>query len=315
MQTEGVIRDAGGKYRDGLNRLEILVPKKRALALPYEEGTGKQILLSIKSKNYRGVLRATQANPDVWFSPVVYDESDQKLSLASVLVNAGFTMNQDVHLTIEGNLITVNNLDQHNLREEPSERSGVPERVFGEITGFPERSTFPSRQALSQASVHRPVQAGISGSQSEGADSIVLSGGYEDDRDEGDEKTPALNAPNRISVLTSRIIRDTRQTRRIKEIYDYRCQICGVRLEGNAGPYAEAAHIKPLGQPHNGPDVLENLLCLCPNHHVLFDYGGITLSEDYSIIGGEGSLIVSPKHRIDLTFIRYHREHYGFDAP
>jgi putative restriction endonuclease len=36
------------------------------------------------------------------------------------------------------------------------------------------------------AGVHRPLQAGISGAVSEGADSIVVSGGSEDDRDFGD---------------------------------------------------------------------------------------------------------------------------------
>lgn len=40
---------------------------------------------------------------------------------------------------------------------------------------------------MSAAGVHRPRLAGISGSESEGADSIVLSGGYEDDQDLGDE--------------------------------------------------------------------------------------------------------------------------------
>ena len=25
-------------------------------------------------------------------------------------------------------------------------------------------------------------------------------------------------------------------------------------------------------QPHNGPDAIENMLCLCPNHHDQFDY-------------------------------------------
>src|SRR5262245_29665606 len=43
------------------------------------------------------------------------------------------------------------------------------------------------REALAAAGVHRPTQAGISGSTAEGADSIVVSGGYEDDRDFGDE--------------------------------------------------------------------------------------------------------------------------------
>src|SRR4051794_39007349 len=63
----------------------------------------------------------------------------------------------------------------------------VPERVFGHIPGYPEGSHFESRVELSEAGVHRAPVAGISGSEREGADSIVLSGGYEDDLDFGDE--------------------------------------------------------------------------------------------------------------------------------
>jgi putative restriction endonuclease len=63
----------------------------------------------------------------------------------------------------------------------------VPERVFGHIPGYPEGSRFESRAELSEADVHRPLIAGISDSEREGADSIVLSGGYEDDEDLGDE--------------------------------------------------------------------------------------------------------------------------------
>jgi putative restriction endonuclease len=40
-------------------------------------------------------------------------------------------------------------------------------------------SRFESRAALSDAALHKPLVAGISGSEREGADSIVLSGGYE----------------------------------------------------------------------------------------------------------------------------------------
>lgn len=40
---------------------------------------------------------------------------------------------------------------------------------------------FRSRLELSQAGLHRPTRAGISGTAAEGADSIVLSGAYEDD--------------------------------------------------------------------------------------------------------------------------------------
>ncbi|HEY9295159.1 MAG TPA: YDG/SRA domain-containing protein [Phormidium sp.] len=63
----------------------------------------------------------------------------------------------------------------------------MPERIFGHISGFPVGSWFESRAALSAAGLHRPLIAGISGTESEGADSIVLSGGYEDDEDLGCE--------------------------------------------------------------------------------------------------------------------------------
>lgn len=61
----------------------------------------------------------------------------------------------------------------------------MPERNFGEIEGIEAGTAFLNRKELSEARIHRPLQAGISGSQLEGADSIVLSGGYEDDLDSG----------------------------------------------------------------------------------------------------------------------------------
>ncbi len=58
-------------------------------------------------------------------------------------------------------------------------------RVFGSIPGTKPGDRFVNRAALNAAGVHRPTQAGISGSANEGADSIVVSGGYIDDRDYG----------------------------------------------------------------------------------------------------------------------------------
>lgn len=59
-------------------------------------------------------------------------------------------------------------------------------RYFGAIPGIEPGATFVNRLALRTAGIHLPNQAGISGTPSEGADSIVVSGGYVDDEDHGD---------------------------------------------------------------------------------------------------------------------------------
>jgi 5-methylcytosine-specific restriction protein A len=82
----------------------------------------------------------------------------------------------------------------------------------------------------------------------------------------------------RKSTMIQRIIRDTEIARRVKLIHDFRCQICGYTLDlGNGKLYAEAHHIKPLGSEHKGPDIVENIMCVCPNHHALLDYRAIPI--------------------------------------
>ncbi|WP_330334895.1 HNH endonuclease [Streptomyces sp. NBC_00536] len=46
--------------------------------------------------------------------------------------------------------------------------------------------------------------------------------------------------------------------------------------------YSEAAHIR--AREDNGPDIVENLLCLCPTCHVLFDAGARVLTDDLTIV-------------------------------
>ena len=58
--------------------------------------------------------------------------------------------------------------------------------VFGDIENIEVGQVFENREALSKARIHGPTMAGIWGRESEGACSIVLSGGYEDDIDELD---------------------------------------------------------------------------------------------------------------------------------
>ena len=105
--------------------------------------------------------------------------------------------------------------------------------------------------------------------------------------------------PERAEVTTYRVLRDSSLARRVKMLHEYKCQICCQTIELPDGTrYAEAHHIKPLGQPHSGPDTLGNILCLCPNHHAECDLGACQLSSA-SLKPGEG-------HEVEQKFIDYH---------
>ena len=284
--------------------------------------------------------------------------------------------------------------------------------IYGDISGVKEGDLFSKRKDLHHIGIHRPLQSGICGTASNGgAESIVVSGGYEDDRDYGEEiiyighggnkngkqisdqvltrgnlalatnvtsgnlvrvirgangdaaHSPAdgyrydglyyvrdygfkrgesgfqiiwfrlvkasyrervsssattssgQTTPGRRQTTISRIIRDTNISKSVKKMHKYRCQICGESLETPIGPYAEAAHIKPLGRPHSGCDTPENILCLCPNDHVLFDRGSVHILEDLTVVKSGGltsKLHTVRSHNIDVTFLEYHRKNFGF---
>ncbi|WP_045409613.1 YDG/SRA domain-containing protein [Vibrio jasicida] len=281
-------------------------------------------------------------------------------------------------------------------------------RVFGHIPDTEVGDMFENRAALAKSGIHPPTQAGISGGAKEGADSIVLSGGYEDDEDFGNviiytgaggrdensnkqiadqklERTNLALARNKLeelpvrvtrshkhqshysptkgyqyaglyrvedywcerglsgfkvwryklvqidsepaaevqdtskaryevtsrqAVTVNKIVRDYKKAKQVKDWHQYQCQVCGLAIDTGAGYYAEAAHIQPLGEPHRGPDVVENILCLCPNHHVMFDNGVFSIADDFSLIGLDGQLTLNKKHKIEQKFLQYHREHY-----
>jgi len=58
---------------------------------------------------------------------------------------------------------------------------------FGTPIGIKENEVFPDRKSLIEVSLHRSTMHGIDGNGHEGVAAIVLSGGYEDDKDLGDE--------------------------------------------------------------------------------------------------------------------------------
>ncbi|MFC2017700.1 YDG/SRA domain-containing protein [Chloroflexota bacterium] len=122
-----------------------------------------------------------------------------------------------------------------------------------------------------------------------------------------DNQNVSTDIPPRSFLTTSRIIRNTLIGNEVKEMYDYACQICGIRLETPSGPYAECCHIRPLGRPHNGSDGLDNVLCLCPNHHALFDNHAIHLTDDLMVAETGKRISILPGHTLNIMHIRYHR--------
>lgn len=293
----------------------------------------------------------------------------------------------------------------------------MPERKYGEIPGYPEGSEFKNRRELAAAGVHRPLQAGISGGK-DGADSIVVSGGYPDDEDHGDEiiytgqggrdpntgrqvadqqltlgnlglvrselnrrpvrvirgaggdpvysparglrydglywvtehwhdvgrdgfliwrfrlvkqmtTSPGLGqalaaqvagpAP-RASYKGNRLVRDPSVSARVKKLHNFTCQVCGTQLLTAGGPYAEGAHIRGLGRPHDGPDHESNVLCLCPNDHFRFDAGAIYV-DDHGMVWDAltnapvGPLRIAKGHEVDPEHLRYHRDHFAAAEP
>jgi predicted restriction endonuclease len=117
--------------------------------------------------------------------------------------------------------------------------------------------------------------------------------------------------PGRRLTTSQRTVRITKVARAVKEIHKNTCQMCGQRLVVGGRGYSEGAHIQALGAPHGGPDVLENVLCLCPNCHVLFDFGALVVQEDHSLLlNGQphGNLRVHPNHQVDGKYLAHHRE-------
>ena len=86
-------------------------------------------------------------------------------------------------------------------------------------------------------------------------------------------------------------LRNTRNVRELKSLYNNTCTLCGKRTIIGVNPlkhYSEAAHIRPVGQPHNGPDRKDNMIILCLEHHLQFDRGLLRLQKT-----GSGFRVIS----------------------
>ena len=117
--------------------------------------------------------------------------------------------------------------------------------------------------------------------------------------------------PGRREVTINRIIRDNKITRDVKRIYGGICQVCQIPLVTSNGNYSEGAHIIPLGSPYHGSDSIDNVLCLCPNHHVLFDNFSFSVATNGDLIGLKGKMKITKQHKVSSDALKWHASMYN----
>ncbi|MFD0409780.1 phosphorothioated DNA-binding restriction endonuclease [Kitasatospora sp. NPDC127116] len=77
--------------------------------------------------------------------------------------------------------------------------------------------------------------------------------------------------------------RDRRMRELILTAYEFQCAFCGYDGAIGGSPVGlEAAHVRWWS--HDGPDEVDNGLCLCSLHHKLFDKGVLGLGEGHRIL-------------------------------
>ena len=195
-----------------------------------------------------------------------------------------------------------------------SMNEGLPVRV---IRGHKHKSTFSPSSGYEYAGLFSVVDAwesiGKSGFKICRVE-LIYSGNNDQRKSIGQIELDHGVSQREIKVSTIlRVVRDSKKALDIKRLYNYECQVCGIAIKTKSGFYAEGAHIKPHGRSHDGDDSISNLICLCPNCHVMFDKGTFSINNDLSLIGHlSGSLTVDESHKIDRKNLEYHRISHGY---
>ncbi|GHF61465.1 HNH endonuclease [Seohaeicola zhoushanensis] len=129
-----------------------------------------------------------------------------------------------------------------------------------------------------------------------------------------------------LERLTRRPYRDVAFRRKVREAYDYRCAMSGLRLRNGGGrPEVQAAHIRPVER--DGSDSVRNGLALSGTLHWMFDRGLISVADDcrtilvshnkvpgdvaHRLLRSEGTLLPpqDPRNAPHPENLRWHREH------
>ena len=121
--------------------------------------------------------------------------------------------------------------------------------------------------------------------------------------------------PEYVSIITSRRIRDSKIIQELKQQYENKCQICGQRIKlPNGHFYSEGHHLQKLGGAHQGPDIKENIIILCPYHHAEFDYGAIGIKGDVIVHTDRTNQwhnkpVAYLRQNLNVKYLKYHMQY------
>lgn len=99
-----------------------------------------------------------------------------------------------------------------------------------------------------------------------------------------DDEEPETAARKRLERVTSRLERDRVFQQQIREAYNDTCAMSGLSLAVNRSVEIEAAHIRPVGNGHDGPDSPRNGIALSRTVHWMFDRGLVSLTDDFKVL-------------------------------
>ena len=134
-----------------------------------------------------------------------------------------------------------------------------------------------------------------------------------------------------VEQIVRRPFREAAFARQVKSAYSNRCAFTGLGMRNGGGrTEVDAAHIKPVGDGHDGPDSVRNGLALSKTVHWMFDRGLLSVDKDYKILSAK-SLVPEPIKRLLLpsgqieipknpserpheAFLEYHRNYIFKDS-
>ncbi|MEO1039049.1 MAG: HNH endonuclease [Pseudomonadota bacterium] len=127
-----------------------------------------------------------------------------------------------------------------------------------------------------------------------------------------------------IQQLTNRPFRDRIFAKQVREAYNARCAVTGLKIiNGGGRAEMEAAHIQPVSA--EGPDSVRNGVALSRTVHWMFDRGLISIDDDFRLLSARSKLpegverLFDPSGHVSVpdaeharpnpAFLRWHREH------